>query len=214
MSAGRGLGRSIAASAAKSEEAGGTTSHSIPLETAGGRAHVTCRMSSLRSRLALRRFPLQAARVVLASAGLLISGTIMAQECPLSAPLTVKDTQGGFAGETGTVWTIAPDCNFTVARQIGLKILDPHKQGRLTSEQQARLRELLDRMAVVALPERLGGEPQVNARQIALSYAGKQSVLNLPPGGGDLNALRRATGDDPAGRMLELVDILRGMTGS
>jgi hypothetical protein len=150
----------------------------------------------------------------LALAGLLISGTIMAQECPLSAPLTVKDTQGGFAGETGTVWTIAPDCNFTVARQIGLKILDPHKQGRLTSEQQARLHELLDRMAVVALPERLGGEPQVNARQIALSYAGKQSVLNLPPGGGDLNALRRATGDNPAGRMLELADILRDMTGS
>ena len=171
-------------------------------------------MPSSRSQFRFPTLVAGAVRVGLTLAGLLISGTIMAQECPLLAPLTVKDTQGGFAGETGTVWTIAPDCNFTVARQIGLKILAPHKQGRLTSEQQARLRELLDRMAVVALPERLGGESQVNARQIALSYAGKQSVLNLPPGGGDLNALRRATGDDPAGRMLELADILRGMTGS
>jgi hypothetical protein len=40
----------------------------------------------------------------------------MAEECPLSAPLVLKDTQSGFAGETGDVWTIAPDCSFTVAR--------------------------------------------------------------------------------------------------
>src|SRR5216684_9024810 len=50
---------------------------------------------------------------------------------PLSTALVLKDTQGGFAGETGMVWTIAPDCSYTVARQIGLKALDPHKQGRL-----------------------------------------------------------------------------------
>jgi hypothetical protein len=149
----------------------------------------------------------------LALAGLFISGTIMAQECPLSAPLTLKDTQSGFAGETGTVWTIAPDCSFTIARQIGLKTLDPHTQGRLTPEQQAQLKELLDRMAVAPLPARLGGEPQVNARRITLSYGGNQSVLSLPPGGGDLNALHTAAGD-PAGRMLELANTLRGMTGS
>jgi len=46
----------------------------------------------------------------------------VAQECPLSAALTLKDTQYGFAGETGTVWTIAPDFTFTIARHIGLKI--------------------------------------------------------------------------------------------
>jgi hypothetical protein len=139
---------------------------------------------------------------------------IMAEECPLSAPLTLKDTQGGFAGETGTVWTIASDCSFTIARQIGLKVLDPHKQGQLTREQQARLKELLDRMAVAPLPERLGGEPQVNARRITLSYGGKQSALSLPAGSGDLNALRAVAGDDPAGRILELAHTLKGMTGS
>ena len=37
----------------------------------------------------------------------------MAEECPLTAPLTLKDSQSGIAGETGTVWTIAPDCSFT-----------------------------------------------------------------------------------------------------
>ncbi len=45
----------------------------------------------------------------------------MAQECPLSAALTLKDTQYGFAGATGTVWTIEPDFTFMIARHIGFK---------------------------------------------------------------------------------------------
>jgi len=145
-------------------------------------------------------------------ASLLISGVILAQECPMTAPLTVKDLQDGIVGQTGTVWTIAPDCSFTVARQIGLKIGDPYKQGRLTPEQQAQLKALLDRMPVAEFPAQLGS-PQVNARRIAISYAGKEAVLILPPGGGDLSTLRTRAGDDPAGRMLELADILKGMMG-
>ena len=74
----------------------------------------------------------------------------------MTAPLTVKDLQDGIVGQTGTVWTIAPDCSFTVARQIGLKIGDPYKQGRLTPEQQAQLKALLDRMAVAEFPAHLG----------------------------------------------------------
>jgi hypothetical protein len=137
----------------------------------------------------------------------------MAQERPLSAALVLKDTQGGFAGETGMVWTIAPDRSYTVARQIGRKVLDPHKQGRLTSEQQARLNELLGRMTAAALPEQFGGGPQANPRRITLSYGGKQSMLSVPPGGGDLSALRADAADDPTRRMLELADNLKAMTG-
>jgi hypothetical protein len=126
----------------------------------------------------------------------------------------LKDTQAGFAGETGIVWTIAPDCSYTVARQIGLKVLDPHKRGRLTPEQQARLKELLDRVAAAAPAEQLGSGPKVNPRRITLSYGGKQFVLGLPPGGGDLSASRAAAVDDPTRRMLELVDDVKAMTGS
>jgi hypothetical protein len=141
-------------------------------------------------------------------------GGDMAQECPLSAALVLKDTQGGFTGETGMVWTIAPDCSYTIARQIGLRVLDPHKQGRLAPEQQARLDELLDRMAAAPPPERLGGEPQVNARRITLSYGAIQSVLNVPLGGGDPSRLRAAAADEQTRRMLELADDLKAMTGS
>src|SRR5216683_5622912 len=98
----------------------------------------------------------------------------MAQECPLSTALVLKDTQGGFAGETGMVWTIAPDCSYTVARQIGLKALDPHKQGRLTPEQQARLKELLDRMTAAAPPGHFGAGRRAIPRRTRLPFGGKQ----------------------------------------
>jgi hypothetical protein len=171
-------------------------------------------MPPLRRRFCCSLFVAAAARIGLALLGFLISETIMAEECPLSAPLVLKDTQSGFAGETGSVWTIAPDCSFTVARQIGLNVLDPHKQGQLTPAQRAQLKELMDRMTATALPEQLGGGPQVNARRITLAYGGKQSVLNLPPGGGDLGALRAAAGDDSTRLMLDLADGLKAMAGS
>jgi hypothetical protein len=152
------------------------------------------------------------ARLGSALSAFLITVTIMAQECPLSVPLTIKDTQSGFAGETGTVWTITPDCNYTVARQIGLQILGPDKQGRLSPEQQLRLKELLDRMPLAALPTQLGDAPQVNARRITLSYGQAETVLTLPPGGGDLGSLRAAARTDPAGALLELADQVKAMT--
>jgi hypothetical protein len=142
----------------------------------------------------------------------LISVTIMAQECPLSAPLTIKDTQSGFAGETGIVWTIAPDCGYTVARQIGLKTLDAHKQGRLTQEQQGQLKELLGRVAAAGLPKPLTAGTQVNARRITLSYEGKDSTLTLAPGAGDVSAIRAASGNDAARALLDLADQVKGMT--
>ena len=137
----------------------------------------------------------------------------MAGECPLSAPLVLKDTQSGVVGETGDVWTIAPDCSFTVARQIGLNVLQPHRQGQLTPQQRVQLKQMIDRMTATALLEQLGGGPQVNARRITLAYGGRQSVLTLPPGGGDLATLRAAAGDDSTRLMLDLADNLKAMTG-
>jgi len=137
----------------------------------------------------------------------------MAEECPLSAPLVLKDIQSGFAGETGNVWTIAPDCSFTVARQVGPNVFGPDKQGQLTAQQRTQLKELLDRMTATALPAQFGSGPQVNARRITLDYSGKQSVLSLPPGGGDLGALRATAGDDSTRLMLDLADNLKTMTG-
>ena len=136
----------------------------------------------------------------------------MAEECPLSAPLVLKDMQSGVAGETGNVWTVAPDCSVTVARPIGLSVLQQLVQGQLTPQQRLQLKEMMDRMTATALPDQLGG-PQVNARRITLAYGGKQSVLTLPPGGGDLKSLRAVAGDDSTRLMLDVADNLKSMTG-
>lgn len=170
-------------------------------------------MRSPASRFGLPTAFASAATVGLVLAGLLISGLALAQECPLKAPLTLKDTQDGFAGQTGTVWTVAPDCSFTVMHQIGPTISNPYRRGRLTLEQQAHLKELLAQAAVADMPEQLGGGPQVNARRITLSYGGKVAVLTMAPGGGDLSGLHAAADDDPAGRLLGLADSLNRMTG-
>ena len=169
-------------------------------------------MISLRPRFAVRTIAHLAGAIVLS--GILVSGAQLAQQCPLTAPLTIKDTQDGFAGQTGTVWTIAPDCTFVVAHQIGPRS-DPIKQGRLTAGQQARLGEQLARSAVADIPEQLGNaSPPVNARRIALSYGGKRSVFTLPAGGGGLNDLRASTRDPSAGRLLDLAETVKDITGS
>ena len=170
-------------------------------------------MPSLRPRYLCPVLAAAALRVGLVLPGFLISGMNMAQESSQSAPLVLKDVQGGFVGETGRVWTISLDGGYTVARQIGLRKLEPDQQGRLTPEQWAQLKTLLDRLAVTA-PRRLGGAPQVNARRITLSYGGRESVLNLPPAGADPGASRSAAGDDPTRLILKLADDLRAMTGN
>ncbi|HEY1261201.1 MAG TPA: hypothetical protein VGF34_18270 [Stellaceae bacterium] len=148
----------------------------------------------------------------LALASLLVSGVAVAQECPLAAPLTVKDLQSGVVGDTGTVWTIEPDCSFTVARQIGLKVGDPQRRGKLTPEQQRHLHELMAKVEAAA-PAAPAVPPQANARKVMFAYGGKTAVLHLAPGGGELHALRAAAEGDHAARMLDLAAAVKAMTG-
>jgi hypothetical protein len=131
---------------------------------------------------------------------------VMAQQCRLSAPVTLKETQGGVVGPTGTVWTIATDCHFTVARQIGFKTLPPNKRGQLTPEQAARLEALLERVKLAKLPERFGAAPQVNPHRITLAFGATESVLTVPPRGGEV-------ADERARPMLELAAAVRSMLG-
>jgi len=147
-----------------------------------------------------------------AAAGLLPWGASLAEESPLTAPLILKDLQGGFVGQTGTVWTIAPDCSFTVARQTGPSTAAPHKHGRLTSDQEKRLAALLARIDLASLPEQLGGVPQPNAHQITVSCGRMHCVLNLPPAGGGAEP-RHATADPLAASVLELGEFMKNMIG-
>jgi hypothetical protein len=122
---------------------------SSPLETARARAQVTKLVPAPRSQFRCRSLAV-AAGIILALPSVLASGKVVAEENPLSAPLVLRDTQSGFAGETSNVWKIAPHCSFTVARQIGLNVLEPYKKGQLTLSQRGELKAVLDRMAATA----------------------------------------------------------------
>ena len=159
-------------------------------------------------------FPTVATGFGAALAGLLLAGTLMAQECPLSAPLTLKDLQSGFAGETGTVWTISPDCSFTVARQIGRKIMEPHKSGRLTAAQQEELGQMIDRMPQVEADPQPAAPPPANARRVSLAYGSRQASLALPPGGGDIGRLHAPPGDARGRHLLEAAAMVKRMLGN
>jgi hypothetical protein len=138
----------------------------------------------------------------------------LATGCGLKMTLTVKDTQDGFAGTTGTVWTIGLDCTFRVSRLFGPQVAEPHLTGRLTPEHEARLSALLAKAAAAELPAQLGETTLVNARRITLEYGGTISVLSLEPGDRAMDALRARGPRDPARRLLEVAEAVQDMLGS
>jgi hypothetical protein len=134
---------------------------------------------------------------------------VLAADCPVKPMLTVKDTQDGFAGTTGTIWTIKSDCSYDVARLRGSEVSPPHLKGQLTPEQQSQLAAALSAAAVETLPARIGEPAPVNSRQISIEYGGKTAVLNL--GMGD-PALQGAS-NDAAHRVVEIGRIVKAVTG-
>jgi len=137
----------------------------------------------------------------------------LANGCSTMA-LVLKDTQQGFAGTTGTVWTIAPDCTFQVARLFGDRVLAPHIQGRLDEAQKSRLAAALERTHAGDLPAQLGEGSVVNPRHIVLERDGRTAALSLSPGDTDVGKLLAASPDDPARRMFELAAAVKDILGS
>jgi hypothetical protein len=127
-------------------------------------------------------------------------------DCSLTEPLTIADTQDGFAGQVGTVWTITADCSFSIARQIGSKVGEPERQGRFTAEQRKAFTELFAEARIADLPSELGNGPTVNARRVTLTYGDKTAVLILPPGDMDLGMLATTLTDDPSKRVAVFAD--------
>jgi hypothetical protein len=132
-----------------------------------------------------------------------------AADCPAKPMLTVKDSQDGFGGTTGTVWTIKPDCSYEVARLRGTEVSPPHLKGQLTPEQQSQLAGALSSAAIETLPARIGEPAPVNSRQISVDYGGKTAVLNL--GMGDPPV--QGPSHDPAHRVIEISKTVKGVTG-
>ncbi|SRR6266478_1297405 len=137
-----------------------------------------------------------------------------AQDCVSGGMLTLKDSQGGFAGTTGSVWVIGADCRFTVARFINEDVKEPHQRGQLSAKQQGILTALVADKAVANLPATIGVPAPVNAHTITLEYAGKTWVLHLAPGPADVERIMAEKSDSAARRLLEIAAGVKDITGA
>ena len=145
----------------------------------------------------------------LAAAALYMVAPHQAQaDCPAKPMLTIIESQDGFAGKTGTIWTIKPDCSYEVSRFQGSKVSPPHLEGQLTAEQQAQLASALATAAVETLPARIGERAPIDSRYISINYGGKTAVLNLGMGGAALQGPQ-----DPAHRVVEIIKAVKSVTG-
>jgi len=99
----------------------------------------------------------------------------------LQSPLTLRDSQGGFAGYSGEVLTITPDGHFTIAHFLNDKIAEPHWQRDLTPAELKALAQVLCKNHFLKLPDSLGSEPKVNPHSLTLAFGTKQTTLVLPP---------------------------------
>jgi len=157
--------------------------------------------------------PLAAGVLVVLLAGMSPQASAESAQCGFNG-LTLKDAQTGFAGTTGTVWTIKPDCSYEVSRFVENNVSAPHRRGRLSPEQQAKLSSVLSEKAITTLPARLGEPVEINARRLSIEYGGKVAVLELVGGAGSAESLKTRGPNEPARRLLDIADTIKSMTGA
>lgn len=121
----------------------------------------------------------------------------------LHAPLELRESQSGFAGVTGTRWTIAPDGRWTRAGFINDQVRPPDRQGRLSGQQLAELAGRLAQQGFTALPARLGQPPPINPRTLSIRFGTDETALVLHP-----DEARNADLTGQAGAFRELFEVL------
>ena len=106
----------------------------------------------------------------------------LTKEGRLSATLTLKDGQGGFAGFTGSIWTVRPDGSWDRKRFINRTMRKADQQGKLTAKQLHSLADVLAHAQVDKLPHKMGKFRGANPHVVTLSWGKHQCVWTLPPG--------------------------------
>lgn len=96
--------------------------------------------------------------------------------------LTIRDAQGGFAGFSGTLWTIDVGGSWSRAPFLNDDVRKPEGEGELSGEQLRALAAAFKKHALVDLPAKLGGEPMTNPRVITLTFGKLSSELVLGAG--------------------------------
>ena len=106
----------------------------------------------------------------------------LTKEGKLSATLTLKNVQGGFAGFVGVIWTIHPDGSWGRKRIVGRTTRKPDINGKLSAKQLQQVADVLAHAQVDKLPARLGEFRGANRHVITLGWGKRQCAWSLRPG--------------------------------
>lgn len=136
------------------------------------------------------------------------AGEFLTPEGRLRHPLILRDSQTGFAGESGQLWTVEPDGSWRRQSFLNQMVREPDRRGRFTEDQLRALASALAKYDLPGLPERIGKDPGVNPHVFAISF-GKQQTALVGQGGATLPAADPQNAEAPAQRFAELVRVLR-----
>lgn len=100
----------------------------------------------------------------------------------LKEKIEVLQLHGGFAGMTGTYFTIEPDGSWATGPVLPKRETrgDPKAKGKLTADQLAELAKALARHDLATLPSH--GETTVNPAVVRVRFGDKVSELQPKPG--------------------------------
>src|SRR5947207_1255979 len=88
----------------------------------------------------------------------LLGEDYLTKDGKLTQALKIVQLQGGFAGFTGTQFTIAPDGSWSSDRVFREK-LTPKNKGRLSVQDLAKVAAILQKYDLDKLPEKSGAQP-------------------------------------------------------
>jgi hypothetical protein len=128
---------------------------------------------------------------------------------PLTEKVELQELQTGFAGTTGTVWTVEPDGRYTIAGKVNEQ-LTPRQEGTLDAAQLSKIAETLAAADAENLPTEMGEPPPVNPQTIILRVGEKSSTFNTI---GGVDPDQAAGDDDPRSRLLKIAASIKEVVG-
>lgn len=139
------------------------------------------------------------------------SSKFLTKDGKLTAPFSLKDTQGGFAGFTGKLYSIKPDGAWTITRVFNRRKYKPHAFGKLSAKQLRTLAAALKANRVDKLPATSGSRAQANPLVITVAFGKHRSVCSLPAGLTDPGKLPKGPKGDTGRRVLALRKAVQGL---
>ena len=129
----------------------------------------------------------------------------------LRKALVLRDSQSGFAGESGQIWTIEPDGSWTHQSFLNAEVREADRKGKFSGSHLAALASHLRKHDLLSLPQQMGKDPGVNPHLFTITF-GETSCRLIGQGGAGLPKVDPESADAPEQRVAAIVRLLqRGM---